>query len=73
MTTEREKGQFRCRKCGRELTADEVAITKKLINRGTRTYYCIGCLAEAFEVTEEDIREKIRYFKNMGCTLFVHP
>lgn len=73
MTTEGKPDKAFCRKCGKELVPDEVAITKKLINRGTKTYYCVGCLAEAFEVTEENIREKIRYFKNMGCTLFVHP
>lgn len=60
-----------CRKCGKELVPDEIAMTKKLINRGTTTWYCTGCLAETFAVTEEDIREKIQYYKNMGCTLFV--
>lgn len=73
MITEREAEKSYCRKCGKELTPDEVAITRKLVNRGTKTYYCIGCLADAFEVTEEDIREKIQYFKKMGCTLFVRP
>lgn len=51
--------------------ADEIAVTKKLINRGTKKYFCVDCLAEAFEVRPEDIREKIRYFKEMGCTLFL--
>ena len=59
-----------CQKCGRELTSDEIAITKKLINRGTSTYYCVDCLAEAFDVKREDIRAKIQYFKEIGCTLF---
>lgn len=59
-----------CRKCGRAVTADEAAITKKLINRGTTAYYCTDCLAEAFDVTREDIQGKIRYYKEMGCTLF---
>lgn len=59
-----------CQKCGRELTPEEIAITKKLINRGTSIYYCVDCLAEAFDVKREDIRAKIQYFKKIGCTLF---
>ena len=60
----------RCRDCGRELTPDEVAVTRKLINRGAREFYCVSCLARYFEVTEEVIQERIIYFKKTGCTLF---
>lgn len=59
-----------CRKCGKELISDEIAITKKLINRGTSIYYCIDCLAESFDVKRENIEAKIQYFKEIGCTLF---
>lgn len=59
-----------CRKCGALLRADEIAMTKKLINRGTTIYYCTDCLAETFDVKREDIEEKIVYYKRMGCTLF---
>ncbi len=59
-----------CRKCGTLLMQDEIAMTKKLINRGTTIYYCTNCLAETFDVRREDIEEKIVYYKCMGCTLF---
>ena len=59
-----------CLNCGKKITADEVAITKKLVNRGTTKYYCIHCLAEFFDVTSQDVENKIIYFKEMGCTLF---
>ncbi len=59
-----------CRKCGALLRADEIAMTKKLINRGTTIYYCTDCLAETFDVKRENIEEKIVYYKRMGCTLF---
>ncbi len=61
-----------CMKCKKNITLDEAAMTKKLINRGTSSYYCADCLAEAFEITPDDIWEKIRYFKETGCTLFLH-
>ena len=60
-----------CLACGRLLTADEIAVTKKLINRGAARFYCVDCLAAYFEVSPADIRERIAYFRQMGCTLFV--
>ena len=59
-----------CVSCGRPLIRDEIAVTKKLINRGAVKFYCITCLAAYFEVRPEDIEERIRYFKQTGCTLF---
>lgn len=61
-----------CISCGRTLTRDEIAVTKKLINRGAARFYCVACLAAYFEVKEEDIFERIRYFKQTGCTLFTN-
>ena len=70
--TERESAGRRevCVSCGRPVTQDEIAVTKKLINRGATAFYCVPCLAAYFEVTPDDISERIRYFKHMGCTLF---
>ncbi|MBR2824642.1 MAG: hypothetical protein IKE24_13290 [Clostridia bacterium] len=59
-----------CRVCGKKLTADDIGLTRKLINRGARSCFCIGCLAARFQVSEETLREKIREFRRMGCTLF---
>lgn len=59
-----------CKTCGRPLTHDEVAVTKKLINRGATEFLCVDCLARHFEVRPEDIHERIRHFKETGCTLF---
>lgn len=61
---------MKCKKCGRDITPDEAAVTKKLINRAATDYYCARCLAEAFEVAPEDIWRKVQYFKEIGCTLF---
>lgn len=60
----------RCRQCGRPLTKDEEAVTKKLINRGAKEFLCVACLAEHFDVRPEDIRERIAYFRSTGCVLF---
>lgn len=59
-----------CYKCKAPVCKDEAAITKKLVNRGTNRYYCMACLAEAFDISTEDIRRSIKHYKNIGCTLF---
>ncbi len=59
-----------CCGCRAALTSDEVAITRRLINRGTTRFYCRSCLAEAFGLTTEDVDRAISYYRRIGCTLF---
>jgi predicted nucleic-acid-binding Zn-ribbon protein len=61
----------KCYVCGKTpLSKDEVGLTKKLIDKKTKIFYCISCLAESLEVTEEELLAKVEEFKNEGCTLF---
>ncbi len=59
-----------CRKCGSLLTRDEIGLHRKLFNRAADSFLCISCIAEYFGVTTALLEEKIRQFKEMGCTLF---
>lgn len=59
-----------CFQCGRPLSSDEIAVYRRLVNRAAEQCLCISCFAKEFSVTEELIRQKIRQFKEMGCTLF---
>lgn len=60
-----------CYVCGKTpLSKDEIGLTKKLIDKKTEKFYCLSCLAEYFEVTEEELLFKIEEFKEEGCTLF---
>ena len=59
-----------CCICGRDLIPDECALTKKLVNRGAAEYMCLSCLSEHFGVSVDTLRDKIRQFRDMGCTLF---
>lgn len=61
----------RCVRCGAVLEKDDIAMTRKMVNRGAEEFYCLRCLADHFELTEDILREKIREFKAMGCTLFL--
>ncbi len=60
----------KCIKCFKELSNDEIGLTKKLINRGATEFMCIDCLADKFKVTPERLQEKIKEFKEHGCLLF---
>ena len=60
----------RCIVCQNTLVRDEIAMTRKLINRGATQFMCIPCLARHFEATVEMLLERMQYFKDMGCTLF---
>lgn len=61
----------KCYVCGKELLSkDEIGLSKKLIDKKTTKYYCLTCMAEYFEVEEEELLAKIEQFKEEGCTLF---
>ena len=59
-----------CRTCGRDVTGDEIGLTKKLVNRAATEYQCIDCLAAHFRVSPDLLREKIEQSRAMGCALF---
>ena len=59
-----------CVRCGKTLTNDEIAITKKLINRGAQEFFCVPCLAERFTITADVVEVLIKHFKAAGCSLF---
>ena len=59
-----------CIVCCRPVTSDEMAMTRKLINRGAPQFLCLPCLARRFDAAEEELLERMQAFKDMGCTLF---
>ena len=61
----------KCYVCGKApLAKDEIGLTKKLIDKKSTVFYCLPCLAEYLEVTEEELIAKIEEFKEEGCVLF---
>lgn len=59
-----------CHTCGQPLTRDEIGLSKKLINRGTRVFFCLSCLARQYHVPESALKEWIEHFRETGCSLF---
>lgn len=67
----RKQVSVECIACGkRPLTKDEIAITKKLLGRDVKNFYCLDCLADYLQVEPQDILDKIEEFKEEGCELF---
>lgn len=59
-----------CYQCGQELSADEIGLNRKMIDRNATRFLCKRCFARYFGVSEEKVDQKIRQFKAQGCTLF---
>ena len=59
-----------CHRCGRELSANETGLSRKLISRATRVFLCFDCLGAEYRLTREQMLELIAHFKATGCTLF---
>lgn len=62
-----------CKRCGKqELGGDELAIYRKLVNRGATEFLCIDCLADYFGCSRKELEDRIKYYRESGeCTLFV--
>ena len=60
-----------CKQCGGPLGGDDIAIFRKLVNRGAEDFLCIDCLAAYFDCPREEIGKRIRWYRESGeCTLF---
>jgi len=64
--------QTDCFICGKEnLTHNEIGLNKKLIGKDVTKFHCIQCLADYFNVSIEELEERIQEFKDTGCVLFM--
>lgn len=59
-----------CTKCGAPLSTDEIGLSKKLINRGTKDFFCLHCLCLLFSTDEKTLTDMIERFKAAGCAMF---
>ena len=64
------KVKKQCADCTKQLTGDEVALSKKMLGRKIADFFCIDCLAESIECSRDDLEIKILEFKEQGCGLF---
>ena len=60
-----------CTECGKDLSKDEIALFRKLIDKKAKAFQCIECLSATLGCTVEDLETKIEEFKEQGCSLFI--
>ncbi|WP_024333186.1 hypothetical protein [Desulfotignum balticum] len=64
--------RINCVYCGKaKLSRNEVGLNKKFIHQKVERMMCLECLADYFEMTEEELKEMIERFKREGCELFL--
>ncbi|APV45331.1 hypothetical protein Dform_02018 [Dehalogenimonas formicexedens] len=60
-----------CYMCQKEsLSKNEIGLTKKLLNKDSKGFFCLDCLAEYLEVDTEFLLAKVEEFKEQGCIFF---
>lgn len=62
--------QKTCYNCDRPVLKDVVALNRKLLDRSTKRFLCLTCLAKYLDCTEDDLSRKIEEFREQGCALF---
>ena len=60
-----------CKDCGKELSKDEIALTKKIIDKDSKEFLCLECMSYVLDCSVDDLETKIQEFKEQGCTLFM--
>jgi len=60
-----------CCICGKEaLSKNEIGLTKKLLDKDPKRFYCLDCLAEYLEVDTDFLLARVEEFTEQGCKLF---
>ena len=61
----------KCFKCDCELSKDDVALCKKMLGKKIKQFFCREHLAEILDTDVETLDDKVKQFKEEGCTLFL--
>lgn len=66
-----KKVKVNCSSCGaKNLSKNVIGLNKKFLGKDVTSYYCMACLADYLDVTEDELRDYIEEFKDEGCKLF---
>jgi biotin operon repressor len=64
------KNKKTCFNCGQLVAKDVVALHKKLFSDNVDRFFCLPCLADYMECSEEDLKRLIKELKERGCVYF---
>lgn len=65
------KKTIRCSVCEGDVSKTAKGLCIKLLRQNKRGYFCMGCLSNFLEVSEEELLEKAEDFRREGCKLFL--
>ena len=60
----------KCKCCGKHLKKDAIGLSLKYFGRNINEFYCIKCLSQVLNVSEDILKSKVTDFKSQGCDLF---
>jgi len=53
------------------LDKNDIGLNKKLLGRQIKQFMCIDCLSVFLGTSVKELKEKIKFFKEEGCNLFL--
>ena len=62
---------IKCKICEGEVDKIAIGLTKKLLVKESKRFYCLDCLSAYLDVAVEDLFAKAEEFREEGCTLFL--
>lgn len=65
------KKTIRCSICEGDVSKIAKGLCVKLLCQNKREYFCMECLSNFLEVSEEELLEKAEDFRREGCKLFL--
>ncbi len=65
-----EKKLIQCKVCGSNVEKDAIGLYKKIIDKNSKKFLCLNCLANHLDTSVDELEIKIQEFKDEGCKLF---
>ena len=59
-----------CKVCGSNVEKDAIGLYKKIIDKNSKRFLCLNCLANHLDTSVDELEIKIQEFKDEGCKLF---
>ena len=59
-----------CSCCGKKIKQLDVGLSLKFYGRHIKKFKCIKCISKDFDVSEQELKNRAKEFKDKGCTLF---
>lgn len=61
---------IQCKVCRSNVEKDAIGLYKKIIDKNSKKYLCLNCLANHLDTSVDELEIKIQEFKDEGCKLF---